>query len=305
MVIHQVPARIRFVKNGCALGHQLTRDRSQSAPDRKVWRRNMALQLLEPFIVRPDRNARHNHWQGGPPVHAGATCARCGHPFQLFWDLNCCDPRFRNKNGRPIFRNLARLPLYWCVPCFLSIDYSVIDDKRIELLRVDGEPAHLVKRKRPNPRFPYANFPREFDRQAIELTSGPELPKTVRELFTAEPTPKLTPARQALLERFVGHAVYPRLFALTGSTWVHSFGGTPYLPQGDDWIVCPNERCRSFGKRMKVMAAIHNDPPNGLPLVDTMEKVQQSKSGMFNYFVVVFFHFCKSCKTVHAHSQGT
>ena len=56
---------------------------------------------------------------------------------------------------------------------------------------------------------------------------------------------------------------------------------------------------------MKVMAAIHNDPPNGLPLVDTMEKVEKSKWGTFNSFVVVYFHFCNSCNTVHGHSQGT
>ena len=265
----------------------------------------MALKLLEPFIVRPEPGAKHNHWQGGPPKHEGAICRRCGHQFQLIWDLNCSDPRFCNKDGRPVFRNLSRLPLYWCVPCFSSIDYSIIDDAKIELLRIDGKPANLVKRKRSDPKFPYANFPGEFVRQTIRLSSVPELPTTVRKLLSGNPSLKLTEARRKLLEKHVGHDVSPRIFHAMAGTWAHLFGGRPNLPQGDDWIVCPNEQCRSHGKRMKVIAAIHNDPPNGLPLIETMDRVRKSKTGSFNWFVTVYFHFCRSCNSVHAHSQGT
>lgn len=264
----------------------------------------MALKLLQPFVVRPDKNARHDHWQGGAPIHAGATCRQCDQPFQLIWNLNCSDRRFVTKSGRPLFRNISRLPLYWCVPCFESIDYSIVDDQTIELQRVGGKPVDQVKRKCPDPTFPYRNFPREFAKQRISLSTLGELPMTVRRLLTEDPRPKLTESRKAMLEKCVGHSVHPRGFDLMG-TWVQLFGGKPYLPQGDDWIVCPNQKCRSHGKRMKVVAAIHNDPPSGLPLIETMETMRKPQRRSFNHFVSVYFHLCNSCNTVHAHSQGS
>ena len=56
---------------------------------------------------------------------------------------------------------------------------------------------------------------------------------------------------------------------------------------------------------MHVIAAMHNDPPGGLPIVETMEDVARSSSGWFNYFVMVYFHICKRCGSLNGHSQGT
>ena len=264
----------------------------------------MALKLLEPFIVRIDPSHRHDHWQGGSPIHDGAICPQCDRPLQLFWNLDAGDPRFTTKQGRPLFKTFDRLALYWCVPCFSSIDYILSEKGNVEVLCVDGEPASTATKRERDRGFPYANYPEQFPRNAIDLFSVSDLPKTVVDLLTAEPIPKLTDQRKHLLELHVGHQVSKRGFDLM-RTWVHQFGGKPYLPQGDSWICCQNDKCRSFGKRMNVIASIHNDPPNGLPLIETMDDVNASPTHDFNFFVTVYFHCCKKCGSIHAHSQGS
>lgn len=271
-----------------------------------IWQigRQMPLKLLDPFIVRADLSHRHDHWQGGSPIHDGATCLQCDHPLLLFWNLDCSDPRFVSKQGRPIFEGLDRLALYWCVTCFASIDYVLSDTGNVRVLCVNGKAASDVTKTKPRPKFPYANFPTQFQQTAIDLFLLSELPKTILDLLTAEPVPKLTEKRKRLLETHVGHSVSERGFDLM-RTWVHQFGGKPHLPQGDTQICCQNTDCKSFGKRMNIVAAIRNDPPGGLPIVETLEEVKKSPTGYFNFFVTVYFHVCKRCNSIHVHSQGT
>ncbi len=263
----------------------------------------MGLKLLESFIVRHDPAHRHDHWQGGPPTHDQAVCPRCDEPLYLFWDLDANDPRFVTKQGRPIFSGMRRLTLYWCVPCCKSIDYRLVDDQRVEILAIEGEPSSTIEKKKRDPTFPYPNFPAAFKRRPIDLFGVSQLPKTVVKLLSAEPAPKLTAARKRLLEFHVGHDVSARTFEVM-RTWAHQFGGKPYLPQGDEGIVCRNENCSSHGKRMHVIAAIRNDPTNELPIIETVEDVRRS-NGFFNYFIVVYFHVCKRCYSIHGHTQGS
>jgi hypothetical protein len=53
---------------------------------------------------------------------------------------------------------------------------------------------------------------------------------------------------------------------------------------------------------MKIPAAISNDPPSGLPMVETMNDVKKNK-GHFDYSVQVIFHICRGCLTLHAGNQ--
>jgi hypothetical protein len=50
---------------------------------------------------------------------------------------------------------------------------------------------------------------------------------------------------------------------------------------------------------MKVLATIHNDPPAGLPMVETRNEVEK-RGGHFNNMVQVVFHICRNCLTIHA-----
>ena len=140
--------------------------------------------------------------------------------------------------------------------------------------------------------------------QGISMVGIDELPKTVRDLLIADPVPRLTDARKRLLERYIGHSVSTRGFALM-RTWIHQFGGSPHLPQGDRHIVCKNPECRHRGRRMKVLAAIKNDPSGGLPVAQPLDRSKGSGSDAYNYFITVYFHICGSCMSIHGESQGS
>ena len=261
--------------------------------------------LLDVFIVRPCSNAEFDHWQGGTPIHQDAVCRRCNKPFQLIWHLNCLDPRFKTNDDRPIFSGISRLALYWCFRCGSSIDYTIVRDESVDVICIDREPVSQAKPRKLRESFPYPNYPDAFHQQAIALSRVVEMPTTVQELLGSATPPQLTEAGQQLLEEYVGHRVTKQEFELMRGTWVHQFGGEPFLPQGDDWIVCRNGGCPRQGQRLPVIAAIHNDPPNGLPFIQTMEDVRKSKTGFFNFFVTVYFHMCVVCNTIHGHSQGS
>ena len=256
---------------------------------------HMALKLLAPFVVRPNPDGRFKHIQGGSPIHESSLCPHCNRSLQLVWNLDCSDTRFRTSLGRPLFKGIDRLALYWCFPCFTPLQYRIIDNSSLGDFSTDPNFT-------PEPKPPYKNFPAEFEELEISLTGISELPTTVQKLLTSKSPPKLTDNRRKLLERHVGHSVSERTFELLG-TWIHQFGGAPYLAQGDEWITCRNPACKSSGKRMKFLAAVRNDPPNGLPFVETLEKV--SPDGHFNSFVAVYFHYCKSCSTISCHNQST
>jgi len=53
---------------------------------------------------------------------------------------------------------------------------------------------------------------------------------------------------------------------------------------------------------MKILAAVCNDPPVGLPMIETLETVNQS-NGSFNRWVQLVFHLCDTCFTVHSCSR--
>jgi hypothetical protein len=79
------------------------------------------------------------------------------------------------------------------VPCFESIDYSIIDDETIELQRVGGAPVDQVKRKRPDANFPYERFPRQFTKRPgdglDEFVRPQQVGEHIVKAATCGPTP--------------------------------------------------------------------------------------------------------------------
>jgi hypothetical protein len=259
-------------------------------------------ELLETFIVRISPSHRFDHWQGGEPTDGNAVCPRCDQPLQLFWDIDASDPRFRSSTKQITFGDLRRILLYWCVPCFSSLDYQLVNGT-INILAADGRTGNRVEKKKRDPTFPYDSFPQSFARRPIDLLNKSDLPTEVVNLLTETPIPKLTATGKRMLEAYVGHTVSQRGFAVM-RTWAHQFGGSPHLPQGDDTIVCCNKKCNSYNNPMYAIAAIHNDPPNDLPIIETKDNVTAA-NGYFNFFVTLYFHMCAACKSIHAHSQGS
>ncbi len=117
-----------------------------------MWQTD-ALKLLEPFIVRAEPDHRHDHWQGGSPFTMVRRARSAIISLFLFWNLDCSDPRFVDQEGRPVFHDLDRLALYWCVPCFASIDYVLLRTGNVRVLNVNGKPVPEVIKATRRPTF--------------------------------------------------------------------------------------------------------------------------------------------------------
>jgi len=243
--------------------------------------------LLPGFRARPTERPDHDHWQGGKARHKGAICTVCDRPLLLLWDLNCRDPRFV-VNGFPVFGSLERLPLYYCWPCYAEMDYRVVAPNRIVVLKNEGSYY--------GDDHPYKRFPLRFKRQPITLERLADLPDRLKKLLSTGFDWFLPAKARKPLEKWLGRPVRMSL-----DIWWHQFGGEPWLVQGPEQIACPNEECSwsRRRRRMKVLAVLRNDPPSGLPMVETMRNVKKN-GGHFNWFVQVVFHICKGCLTIHA-----
>lgn len=248
----------------------------------------MSYSLLRGFVVRVAREPTHDHWQGGPARHEGAYCVRCKRPLLLIWDINCRDPRFEVENGW-IFKELVRLPLYYCWTCSSEISYKVIDETRIRVIQNIG---HELSAD-----FPYPNYPLQYQRQPIELSRPSEMPDEIQQLFADDFGNPLPDETKAALSYWLGHEVKDSSWDL----WWQQFGGEPWLVQGEESIVCPNQQCPAAHDRisMKILASVSNYPPSGLPMIETLDDAERC-GGVFNRWAQVVFHVCDKCFTVHA-----
>jgi hypothetical protein len=247
----------------------------------------MPYHILPGFRVRRAKNGRQNHWLGGSPLHKNAVCPVCNRLLLLLWDIDCGDTRFRNQE-KSIFKTLNRLPLYYCWTCASEFDYQVLDSDQLRILSFKGE--------KQGHDFPYKNFPSQFDRQPIELDLLEKIPIAATRALQADSFQKLRKPAKLALEKWLGRSVRHDY-----DIWWHQFGGRPWLIQGKEKRVCANKRC-SWSRRkwsMKILASIVNDPPGGLPMLETVEHVKKDK-GFFNSWVQVVFHICPGCLSIHA-----
>jgi hypothetical protein len=249
----------------------------------------MSYRFIPGFIVRVSDQSRHNHWQGGVPDHEGADCERCQKPLLLLWDINCSDPRFV-VDGRRVFKDLQRLPLYYCWTCVADLAYQVVDNKRIHFLLNNGSVQ--------GPDFPYVKYPLNFDRHPIELSRPDDAPQIVRDFFNDAPEETSTSTRAALSE-WLRRPIRDEF-----DIWWQQFGGEPWLVQGEEQLTCPNLQCAaaSDGRNMKILARICNDPTFGLPMIETSEDVERSH-GVVNRWVQVVYHICEQCLTIRAFNR--
>jgi hypothetical protein len=246
--------------------------------------------LLPGFRVRVTKRPTHDHWQGGKARHAEAVCTTCDRPLLLLWDLNGKDPRFR-VDGSQVFKWLDRLPLYYCWTCCAEMDYCVTAPNRIVILKNEGTYQGRD--------FPYKRFPLEFRRQPLQLDQLADMPQSLKKLIPyhwGEPVP--TKVRK-YFANWLGHRVKDGF-----DIWWHQLGGLPWLVQGPEEILCPNPRCPGSRHRwrMKILAVIRNDPPSGLPMIETMRQVKRVH-GDFDHWNEVVFHICKKCLTIHVGSR--
>jgi hypothetical protein len=236
-------------------------------------------------VVRRAKKARHNHWQGGRAYHEGAYCRRCKRPLLLLWDFDCGAPAL-GTNGKPWFRRLERLALYYCWTCCGELDYLLLNANRLRVLKHEG---------RYHPDFPYSRYPPAFPRVPLEIERMDQASGDVKRAVRCSMLHEFTLKERRALKRYLGRPV-----RLGFDLWLHQLGGVPWLIQGGERIPCANPDC-SWNRRgwsMKVLAVVQNDPIGGLPMVETTREV--TKRGQANHWVQVVFHICKGCLSIHA-----
>jgi hypothetical protein len=256
----------------------------------------MSQEILPGFMARSVAASQHDHWIGGSAQHKSAHCAVCDRPFLLIWDLNCRDERFV-VDGKSVFETLDRLPLYYCWTCSSRFSYRIAADD-IEILEFHGQYQ--------GDDFPYSNYPESFPKTPLQLSKRDEIPVEILEFLEKqgadsgededEDWPMLTQKECAVLTSWLGRPVTSTL-----DIWWHQLGGEPFLLQGADTDPCPNSKCVAHKTKqpMKILAAIKNDPPSGLPMLETMSEVD-ANNGHFNHYVQLVYYFCDQCHTIRA-----
>ena len=231
------------------------------------------------------------HYFGGENRHAGAICPVCEIPLLLLVDLDCVS--LREKENTKLFSELERLPLYYCWKCCAEKLSYQVHGAPVKVFRNEGKPQ--------GDDFPYAGFPKEFQRRSVKLVPIPyEMAKLlavaqeIDEYWLAEHDKK---AIQDELQN-LRHPWFSR-----SSINRHQIGGLLYLMQGHEYIVCPNPDCKNHqaakkisGTRMMELAVIHNDPHSGLPMIESLEELP--KPSDFNEFTQVVYWVCEECLTI-------
>ncbi len=231
------------------------------------------------------------HHFGGKPYHRGATCPVCDIPLLLLADLDCAD--LRKRENAKLFKELKRVPLYYCWRCCAEQLSYQIRGKSIKVFKNDGEPQ--------GDDFPYEDFPEQFEVRPLELIPIPY--ETSRLLAVAQEVGKYWLHDNDLKEIQKGleklrHDKFSKNYFSH-----HQIGGLLNLIQGHEYIVCPNFDCKHHqyakqgrGCRMSELAVIHNDPFSGLPMDEKLENSLASKD--FNEFLQVVYWVCEECLTI-------
>ncbi len=252
---------------------------------------DMGYALIRGFIVRTGERSEFNHVQGGACSHRGGHCTSCDRPLLKLWQIDCGDPRLVSvETGVRVFAGLENLPLYYCWRCGGEVAYRIDGPAEITMLMNTGSDQ--------GDDFPYSNYPLAFPESPLRLYCPEDVPTNVRACIerSREVFDKLPEDERELLSHFLQRPIR-RAF----DVWVQQFGGEPYLIQGPENNICPNPECELHrdGETMRILAGPINDPPGGLPMIESLADVA-ANNGHFDEFVQVVFHFCPSCHSVHA-----
>lgn len=240
-------------------------------------------------IVADESSSTHQF--GGDPYHEGANCPVCKIPLLLLADFDCVSLRAMEKEK--LFRELDRLPLYYCWKCCAEkLSYQINGDS-VEIFKNDGKPQ--------GDDFPYAGFPAKLPKRSAKLVPIPY--ETAKLLAVAQEVDEYW------LHEFDKRAIQEGLQTLRHAWFSqncinrHQTGGLLNLIQGHEYIVCPNPDCKHHqmakefcGSRMMELAVILNDPHSGLPMYERLEEL--SKPTDFNEFVQVVYWVCEECLTI-------
>jgi hypothetical protein len=198
----------------------------------------------------------------GPNEFPGGGCPNCGVPLQVFVTLDSSDQRL----GIPPSTGTS-LPLLWCWCC------PVLEGPLVYRVSSRGIELVSLKRGRPTPGFPYADYPRPFPSTPVRLV------------------PISSRAQRLISELNAGHPSFHPRYRLA-SVPTHQVGGVPFLLQGPNYQgdYADDLSCPTCNEPMPFFAAVGNRclDPRGL---------------CGNDFVQVLFHFCVRDSVISAIQQ--
>lgn len=249
------------------------------------------------FRLVPGLADEGDHWLGGEPFHANAICPVCNIPLLQLLDINCRDSRFPPGKFGP----LTRLPLYFCWGCVSGLEYQLLPNGELRMLRTEV--------MREGPSFQYEPYPSHFERRPISLICGmSEEVLAVASKWNREEDPRghtLSASDHTVLQGYFGHPIS------TSMSLFHSqIGGPPSQHWwGEEQTPCFNKACpgsvlsklRLRKPNMSFLAGVLNDPLGGLPMVERPEEVSER---WWNFFVSVEFRICGKCWTISGRNRS-
>ena len=219
-----------------------------------------------------------DHWQGGPPMHDGATCPVCRKPFVLLWDINLKDERI-SEDGVELFPGLDRLPLYYCPRRPEPTIYQIESPRRIRTIRPGLQAGE---------ESPLKFLPPELPRQPLRLDPIPRDIANLMILAREFECQWLNEEELELLGRFVGVNELSR-----HDVGCDQFGGVPIMRQGHRAHECPNPACLTL--RMgspDMLLSRRRYEMKELAVIDV--------GRIYSSWGQVAFHICWKCLTVEA-----
>jgi len=257
--------------------------------------------MKQGYVLVPTSGVETGSWFGGEAYHRASQCPECKNPLLLLADIDC--KIIRHKEESKLFHQIDRLPLYYCWHCDgAELSYVINDAKGIKVIK------HHGKRIRSNSQW-YKNYPNSFPRRPISLVPIDYSLAKLLELHHV--------VGSEWLSKEDNHAIRKGIAKLSQNSGLnsldfnlHQLGGLLRLIQDHERIGCPNSRCelhRRFfkdghmGYHMKELAVLYNDPVAGLPMVESLESLEDP--ARCNEWVQVIFWICEECLTITASNR--
>jgi hypothetical protein len=248
------------------------------------------------YALVATKGAETGHWFGGKTEYEGAKCPKCKNPLLLLADIDCT--QLRKVEDAKLFQTIDRLPLFYCWRCDgATISYSIIDSKRIKILKHEGKKAPSS--------FPYGDYPISFPRRPVSLIPIDYSLAKLLAIYQDIDEDWLSKDDLKLLDKGINKLRHNRFERFNVNR--HQFGGLLGLIQGHETIGCPNPHCECHNKffkdraiycSMKELAVIFNDPISGLPMTNPIDPSGDQEE--WNEYVQVVFWICEECLAITA-----
>ena len=239
--------------------------------------------------ARFGRSRRYKHFFGGDAADYGLTVSK-ETPLHIIYVFDTSDPLFPIPTKRAIF------PL-----CYGFAFEGVATAYRLHHRTID---VVLPNSRRPNPDFPYTDYPAAYEAREVALRRQPYNPRDPEQalinsaFFGLAHVPDATLTRVASLLDECGHWDDLDIGGMTREQHLREHPPAMPLFQGVPSSACVYPRCRSYGKQgAMTIIAFHMD---GMADADGTELW-----GSIGEPIQMIFQMCFTCGTIFVSNQCT